>query len=69
MLFCFRGTLQIWIILIGFPDANNFVNVSICKGEFKFHLPRLLQIYLKLMYDDRENTETDHGHTEVFNLY
>ena len=31
MMFYFRGFLQIWIILIGFRDANNFVNIGICK--------------------------------------
>ena len=25
-----------WIIFIGFPDTNDFVNVGICKCEFKF---------------------------------
>ena len=25
-----------WIILIGFPNTNDFVNVSICKCDFKF---------------------------------
>ena len=35
----------------------------------QIHLPPLLQFYLKLMYDDWENTEMDHGHGEVFNLH
>ena len=25
-----------WVVLIGFLDTNDFVNVSICKCEFKF---------------------------------
>ena len=28
--------LQIWIILLGFRDTNDFVNLGICKHEFKF---------------------------------
>ena len=36
MMFCFRSVLQIWIILIGFRDTNDFVNLGICKHEFKF---------------------------------
>ena len=32
--------------MIGFRDTNDFGNLSICKHEFKIHLPRLLQIYL-----------------------
>ena len=36
MKFCFRNILQIWIILIGFRDTNDFVNLGICKHEFKF---------------------------------
>ena len=37
MIFCFRSILQIWIILIGFRDTNDFVNIGICKHEFKFN--------------------------------
>ena len=29
MMSCFRGILQTWIILIGFPNTNDFVNVGI----------------------------------------
>ena len=36
MMFCFQSILQIWIILIGFRDTNDFVNLGICKHEFKF---------------------------------
>ena len=36
MMFCFRSILQIWIILIGFRDTNYFMNLGICKHEFKF---------------------------------
>ena len=36
MMFCFKSILQIWVILIGFRDTNDFVNPGICKHEFKF---------------------------------
>ena len=36
MMFHFRSILQIWIILIGFRDKNDFVNFGICKYWFKF---------------------------------
>ena len=36
MMFCFKSILQIWIILIGFRDTNDFVNPGIYKHEFKF---------------------------------
>ena len=36
MMFYFESISQIWIILIGFQDTNDFVNLSICKHEFKF---------------------------------
>ena len=36
MTFCFRNILQIWIILIGFQDTNDFVNLLICKHELGF---------------------------------
>ena len=36
MMFCFRSILQIWSILIGFGDTNDFSNLGICKREFKF---------------------------------
>ena len=36
MMFYFESILQIWIILIGFRDTNDFVNLGICKHEFKF---------------------------------
>ena len=36
MMFCFKSILQIWITLIGFRDTIEFVNLGICKHEFKF---------------------------------
>ena len=36
MMFYFESILQIWIILIGFRETNDFVNLGICKHEFKF---------------------------------
>ena len=36
MMFYFESILQIWIILIGFRDTNDFVNLGVCKHEFKF---------------------------------
>ena len=33
---CFRSISQIWIILFGFRDTNDFVNLSICKHKLKF---------------------------------
>ena len=36
IMFYFESILQIWIILIGFRDTNEFVNLGICKHEFKF---------------------------------
>ena len=36
MMFYFESILQIWIILIGFRDTNDFVNFGICKHKFKF---------------------------------
>ena len=36
MMIYFESILQIWIILIGFRDANDCVNLGICKHEFKF---------------------------------
>ena len=36
MMFCFKSILQIWMIFIGFRDTNNFVNLGICRHEFKF---------------------------------
>ena len=35
-MFCFRSILQIWIIFIGFRDMNDFMNLGICKHDFKF---------------------------------
>ena len=35
-MFCFKSILQIWIIVIRFRDTNDFVNLGICKHEFKF---------------------------------
>ena len=29
MMFCFKSILQIWIMLIGFRDTNDFVNLAI----------------------------------------
>ena len=34
-MFCFRSISQIWIILIGFRDTNDFVNLGICKHELR----------------------------------
>ena len=31
MMFCFKSILQIWIILIGFRDTNDFANPGICN--------------------------------------
>ena len=42
---------QIWIILIGFRDMNDFVNLGICQ-HVQIHLPRLLQVYLKTRSHD-----------------
>ena len=36
MMFYFESILQIWIVLIGFRDTNDFVNLGICKHEFTF---------------------------------
>ena len=36
MMFYFGSILQVWIILTGFRDTNDFVNLGICKHEFKF---------------------------------
>ena len=36
MMFCSKSILEIWIILIGFRDSNDFVNLGICIHEFKF---------------------------------
>ena len=36
MMLCFRSILQIWIIFIGFRDMNDFVDLGICKHDFKF---------------------------------
>ena len=47
MMFCFRGILQIWIILIGFRDMNDLVNRSICKHEFKFTFRGYFRFTLK----------------------
>ena len=33
MMFFFRSVLKIWVILIGFGDANDFVNLNISKHE------------------------------------
>ena len=52
-MFCFKGILQMWIILIGLPNTNDFVNVGIYKCESS---------YIK-------NTKMNHGHREVFNLH
>ena len=35
MMFYFESILQIWIILIGFRDTNDFVTLGICTHEFK----------------------------------
>ena len=38
MMFCFRSILHIWIILSGFRDTNDFVNLGICKHELQICL-------------------------------
>ena len=58
-----------WIILIGFPNTNDFANVGICKCEFKFTCHGYCRFNLKLMYDDSEKTVMDPGHREVFSLH
>ena len=35
MMFCFRSILQIWIILSGFLDTDDFVNLGICKQDVR----------------------------------
>ena len=49
MMFCFKNILQIWIILIGFRDTNDFVNPGICKHEFKFTCHGYCRFTLKLL--------------------
>ena len=46
-MFCFWSILQIWIILIGFRDTNDFVNLGICKHEFKFTYRDYCRVTLK----------------------
>ena len=48
MMFCFRSILQIWIISIRFWDMNNFVNVGICKHDFKFNCPGAAEVVADL---------------------
>ena len=36
MMFCFGNVLQIRIIIIGFRDMNDFVNIGIWKHDSKF---------------------------------
>ena len=49
MMFCFKSILQIWIILIGFRDTNDFVNLDICKHDFKFTCRGYLRFTLNPM--------------------
>ena len=51
MMFCFKSILQIniWIILIGSRDTNDFLNPSICKHEFKFTCRGYCRFILKLV--------------------
>ena len=51
MMFCFRNILQIWIILIVFRDANDFLNLGICKHEFKFTCPNYCRFTLRVNLD------------------
>ena len=50
-MFCFKSILQIniWIILIGSRDTNDFLNPSICKHEFKFTCRGYCRFILKLV--------------------
>ena len=48
-MFCFRSILQIWIILIGFGDTNDLVNLGICKHEFKFTCRGYCRFTLRLL--------------------
>ena len=50
MMSCFKSILQIWIILIGFRDTNDFVNPGICKHEFKFTCRGFSRFTLTLSY-------------------
>ena len=34
-MYCFRSILQISATLIGFRNTNDFVNLGVCKHEFK----------------------------------
>ena len=38
-MFCLRAFLQMWIILIGFPNTNDFVNIGICKRDVSSNSP------------------------------
>ena len=50
MMFRFKSILQIWIILIGFRDTNDFVNLGICKHEVKFACSGYCRFTLTLSY-------------------
>ena len=49
-MFRFKSILQIWIILIGFRDTNDFVNLGICKHEVKFACRGYCRFTLTLSY-------------------
>ena len=49
-MFCFKSILQIWIILIGFRDTNDFVNPGTCKYEFKFTCRGCFRFTLSYIY-------------------
>ena len=59
MMFCFGSILQIWIIFIDFRDMNDFVNLSICKHDFKFTCRGAAEAIADLPLATR------HGHEEV----
>ena len=58
MMFYFKSILQIWIILIGFRDTNDFVNLGICKHEFKFTCRGYCRFTLKFPMTSIDNTVT-----------
>ena len=44
MMFCFKSMSQIWIILIVFPDMNDFVKLGICKDEIKLNAAAIAEL-------------------------
>ena len=62
-MFCFKSILQIWIILIGFRDTNNFVNLGLLQiyhtwctsAEHRFYSHKnLLAILLIFLFSLRQ---------------